>query len=273
MMKPTSNISAYFIHIHPHSYFDSSVFSFCHQGPIIYQFIKIQAGVEQLLLIAEQSVSSTSDLRSPERPFYSLTGTKRPMWRLLICANDTVFFIIHVRYFLLCFMPHKVISSHEAKVRNVLWWKTGTQQSFCSFDSESQSRAYLPVVFQSFVASGSVWKKNNTVDTAISKLDNHQYNMSWSSGDTSALLTIHAYLTLLPGPSWNYCRKWCKRRPGEAKTLYEGSLMRVWLTMDQNETRNNGTQLTDNIHSLHQMLVWEKQKKRLGVWLFGSLSC
>lgn len=25
------------------------------------------------------------------------------------------------------------------------------------------------------------------------------------------------------------------------KTLYKGSLMRVWLTMDQNETRNNGT--------------------------------
>lgn len=31
--------------------------------------------------------------------------------------------------------------------------------------------------------------------------------------------------------------------------------------MDQNETRNNGTQVNDNIHSLYQMLVWKKQNK------------
>lgn len=39
------------------------------------------------------------------------------------------------------------------------------------------------------------------------------------------------------------------------KHCINGGLMRVWLTMDQNETRNNGAQVTDNIHSLDQMLV------------------
>lgn len=63
----------------------------CHQGPIIYQFMKIQAGGVQSPLIAEQSVSSTSDLVSPGRPFYSLTGTNPPLWLLLICATDIVF--------------------------------------------------------------------------------------------------------------------------------------------------------------------------------------
>lgn len=76
----------------------------CHQGPIIYQFMKIQAGGVQSPLIAEQSVSSTSDLMSQERPFYSLTGTNPPMWLLLICANDIVFFIIYLCYFLLFFI-------------------------------------------------------------------------------------------------------------------------------------------------------------------------
>lgn len=60
------------------------------------------------------------------------------------------------------------------------------------------------------------------------------------------------------------------------KTSCEGGLMRVWLTMDQNVRRNNGARVTDNIHSLHQMLVWEKkmgeEKKNLIVWLFGPLS-
>lgn len=39
--------------------------------------------------------------------------------------------------------------------------------------------------------------------------------------------------TLLPRRWQNYSRKWCKWWPAEAKTLYAGSLMRVWLTMDQ----------------------------------------
>lgn len=39
--------------------------------------------------------------------------------------------------------------------------------------------------------------------------------------------------TLLPRRWQNYGRKWCKLWPAEAKTLYAGSLMRVWLTMDQ----------------------------------------
>lgn len=69
----------------------------------------------------------------------------------------------------------------------------------------------------------------------------------------------------------NYGRKWCKWWPGEAKTLCKGSLMRVWLTMDQNETRNNGTQVTDNIHSLDQMLVWEKKGCSLIIWTFELL--
>lgn len=29
--------------------------------------------------------------------------------------------------------------------------------------------------------------------------------------------------------------------------------------MDQNETMNNGTEFTDNIHSLNQMAVWEEK--------------
>lgn len=41
--------------------------------------MKIQAGGVQSPLIAEQSVSSTSDLMSQESPFYSLTGTKPPL--------------------------------------------------------------------------------------------------------------------------------------------------------------------------------------------------
>lgn len=69
-------------------------------------------------LIAEQSVSSTSDLMSLGRPFYSLTGTNPPMWLLLICANDIVFFIIYLCYFLPCFIffSHKVISRHKGGV-------------------------------------------------------------------------------------------------------------------------------------------------------------
>ncbi len=75
-----------------------------HHRPIIHQFIKIQAGGVQSPLIAEQYVSSTSDLTSQERPFYSLTGTNPPLWLLLICTNDIVFFIIYLCYFLLCFI-------------------------------------------------------------------------------------------------------------------------------------------------------------------------
>lgn len=79
----------------------------CHQGPVIYQFMKIQAGGVQSPLIAEQSVSSTSDLMSQESPFYSLTGTKPPLWLLLICANDIVFFIIYLLFFpSLFYVPH-----------------------------------------------------------------------------------------------------------------------------------------------------------------------
>lgn len=114
-------------------------------------------------------------------------------------------------------------------------------------------------------------KINNRVDTAIQYQTISSSTMSWSVGNTSEWPTIDAYFTLLPSRSRNYGRKWCKWWPGEAKTLYKGGLMRVWLTMDQNESRNNGTQVTDNIHSLHQMLVWEKKKP--AVWLFGPLSC
>lgn len=54
--------------------------------------MKIQAGGGvQSLLVAEQSVSSTSDLPSRGEPFYRLTGTNPPMWLPLICASDTLF--------------------------------------------------------------------------------------------------------------------------------------------------------------------------------------
>lgn len=54
--------------------------------------MKIQAGgCVQSLLVAEQSVSSTSDLPSRGEPFYRLTGTNPPMWLPLICASDTLF--------------------------------------------------------------------------------------------------------------------------------------------------------------------------------------
>lgn len=55
--------------------------------------MKIQAGGGvQSLLVAEQSVSSTSDLPSPlGEPFFRLTGTNHPMWLPLICASDTLF--------------------------------------------------------------------------------------------------------------------------------------------------------------------------------------
>lgn len=42
--------------------------------------------------------------------------------------------------------------------------------------------------------------------------------------------------------------------------------------MDQNETRNNGTPVTDNIHSLDQMLLWERKKNSsLIIWTFELL--
>lgn len=41
--------------------------------------------------------------------------------------------------------------------------------------------------------------------------------------------------------------------------------------MDQNESRDNRAQVTHNIHSLDQMLVWKK--KSAAVWLFGPLGC
>lgn len=91
------------IHIFTLSNF--SVTFACHQGPIIYQFMKIQAGGVQSPLIAEQSASSTSDLLSQGRPFYSLTGTNPPLGLLLIYANDIVFFIIYLLFSPLFYVP------------------------------------------------------------------------------------------------------------------------------------------------------------------------
>ena len=81
----------------------------CHGGLIIYQFMKIQSGGVHLSLIAEQSVSSTSDLLSQEKPLYSLTGNNPPMWLLLICANDIDLFRMYqfVCTSLLCFLHAK----------------------------------------------------------------------------------------------------------------------------------------------------------------------
>lgn len=82
----------------------------------------------------------------------------------------------------------------------------------------------------------SSWQ-NNTADDAFQLEAVSSTTMSCSVGSASYELTIDAYFTLLPRRCSNYGRKWCKWWPGEAKTLYAGSLMRVWLTMDQNESR------------------------------------
>lgn len=66
----------------------------------------MQAGGVQSPLIAEQSVSSTSDLVSQEGPFYSLTGTNPPLWVLLICENDILFFITYLLFSPLFYVPH-----------------------------------------------------------------------------------------------------------------------------------------------------------------------
>lgn len=51
--------------------------------------------------------------------------------------------------------------------------------------------------------------------------------------------------------------------------------MRVWLTMDQNETRNNGTQVTDNTQPRPDASVRKKKRKKekcsLIIWTFELL--
>lgn len=66
-------------------------------------------GGVQSHLIGEQSVSSTSDLMSQGRPFYSLTGTNPPLWLLLVCANDIVFLIVYLLFSYLFYLLHIVI--------------------------------------------------------------------------------------------------------------------------------------------------------------------
>lgn len=117
--------------------------------------MKIQAGGVQSPLIAEQSVSSTSDLMSQGRPFYSLTGTNPPMWLLLICANDIVFFIIYLLFSPLFYFLHAKQSAARREecvccfvvmVRErVQHWSTIILYSFIS---KLQSHA---VLCQSFV--------------------------------------------------------------------------------------------------------------------------
>lgn len=75
--------------------------------------------------------------------------------------------------------------------------------------------------------------------------------------------------TLLPRRWQNYGRKWCKWWPAKAKTLYAGSLMRVWLTMDQKWNQKQWSRR----YWQHLRLQADASVRKKRVWLDYLDSC
>lgn len=82
---------------------------------------------------------------SQGKPFYSFTGTNSPMWFLLICVNDTDFFIISLLFSSFLFSPCNISSCKRS--RTVYHFFESAQ----GINSEVEHNYSLQLYLQSYI--------------------------------------------------------------------------------------------------------------------------